>query len=453
MMNKLKSKLKLVFFFSLFLLISSAYAQQLAFPGAQGFGAYAQGGRNGKIVEVTNLNDKGPGSLRAAIEEESPRTVVFKVSGNIELASMLTIRNPNITIAGQTAPGGGICLKNFPLHIEGAHDVIVRFIRIRPGINSGLNGNEIDGIEVRDSKNVIIDHCTISWTVDECLNTWHGTENITVQWCMISEPLHQSVHRKGAHGYAASVGGKKASYLHNLIAHAPGRNPSVGGNNDAMTESMDFRNNVIFNYGHRSCDGKPSSINFVGNYYKAGPATSEKIKQRLVRIDNAQKYGFDSHWYIADNVIHSYPKVAKDNWKNGVEWEQGTSPEINQLKTPVETVETEKQSAKKAYKDVLKNVGVIVPGRDSHEKRIVLQVDGKYPITGNGVVNTVEEAGGWPELESTTPPNDIDHDGISDEWELKHGLNPGDSADRNNDKDKDGFTNIEEYLNDLAGMN
>lgn len=444
--------IKFTFFIAVFFLGIGAMAQQLAFPGAQGFGAYTQGGRFGKVIEVTNLNDAGPGSLRAAIEAEGPRTVVFRVSGNIELKAMLTITNPFITIAGQTAPGDGICLKDFPLHIQDAHDVIVRFIRVRPGIASGLNGDEIDGIEVRDSKNVIIDHCTVSWMVDEGINTWKGTENITVQWCIVAEPLNKSIHYKGAHGFGGSVGGKFASYHHNLIAHAPGRNPSIGGNNQYMTESMDFRNNVVFNYGHRTCDGKPGSINFVANYYKAGPATTEKIKNQLVRIDNAQKYGFDSKWYIADNVVHGFPAAKENNWENAVAWDEGTSPEINRLNEPLATVETQIVSAEKAYKNVLKYAGVIAPGRDDHEKRIVAEVDGKAPIRGNGVVDTVVQAGGWPELKGTVAPVDSDHDGMPDAWELKAGLDPNDPSDTNRDRNNDGYTNVEEYLNSLVPM-
>ncbi|MCW0481826.1 pectate lyase [Gaoshiqia sediminis] len=430
----------------------SAMAQQLAFPGAQGFGAYTQGGRFGKIVEVTNLNDAGPGSLREAIEAEGPRTVVFCVSGNIELKSMLTITNPFITIAGQTAPGDGICLKDFPLHIQDAHDVIVRFIRVRPGIASGLNGDEIDGIEVRDSKNIIIDHCTVSWTVDEGINSWKGTENITVQWCIIAEPLNKSIHHKSAHGFAGSVGGKFASYHHNLLAHAAGRNPSIGGNSEYMTESLDFRNNVVFNYGHRTCDGKPGSINFIANYYKPGPASSDKIKTQLVRIDNAQKYGFDSKWYIADNVVHGFPAAKENNWENAVAWDEGTSPEINRLKEPLPTLEISMVSAEKAYKNVLKHAGVIVPGRDAHEKRIVAEVEGKSPIRGNGIVDTVEQAGGWPELKSGEAPVDTDHDGMPDAWELKAGLDPNDPSDANKNRNNDGYTNVEEYLNSLVPM-
>ena len=441
---KLKYQLLLL---SVFISISMM-GQQLAFPTAQGFGAFSVGGRGGEVIEVTNLNDAGPGSLREAIESSGPRTVVFRLSGTIELKSMLTIVNPFITIAGQTAPGDGICLKNYPLHIQ-SHDVIVRCLRIRPGTGSGIKGSEIDGIEVRSSENVIIDHCTVSWTVDEGVNTWHNTKNITIQWCMIAEPLNHSVHEKGPHGYGASLGGQRASYLHNLIADAAGRNPSVAGNNLSMTKDMDFRNNVVFNYGHRSCDGKPYSINFVGNYYKPGPATHKDILHRLVRIDNAQKYGFDAHWYIADNTIVGYPEALEDNWKYAVEWEEGTDPKVIRQDQPFKTVQTETESAEEAYQAVMQNVGVIAPHRDYQELRILGQVAGHEPMKGNGIIDRVEQVGGWPVLKSKTPPKDTDHDGMPDSWEKEHDLDPTNAADGKKDRNDDGFTNLEEYLNSL----
>ncbi|WP_372772575.1 polysaccharide lyase family 1 protein [Mangrovibacterium sp.] len=426
-------------------------AQQLAFPGAMGYGAYAQGGRGGKVIAVTNLNDSGPGSLRAAVEAEGARTVVFKVSGNIALKSMLTITNPFITIAGQTAPGDGICLKDYPLHITGAHDVIVRFIRVRPGIASGLNGSEIDGIEVRDSKNVIVDHCTINWTVDECLNTWHGTENITVQWCLVAEPLNKSVHEKGAHGFTASLGGQKASYLFNLFASGVGRNPSIGGNHLEHTQNVDFSNNVVFNYGNRTCDGKPISLNFTGNYYKPGPATQDIVKKRLVKIDNAQKYGFDGRWYIAGNVIHGSQDVNRNNIEFGVEFEDGCDADNNLLKEPLPVLETKHVSAEKAFSLVLDNAGVTVPGRDSKEQQIIDNASGKLAVIGNGIVNTIEEAGGWPELKSTPAPEDTDEDGMPNSWELAKGLDPK-NPDDSSALTKSGFTNLEVYLSQLAGV-
>lgn len=445
----MKTIRKYCFLFGL-LLTCAAQAQQLAFPGAMGYGAWSRGGRGGQVFEVTHLGDSGPGSLRAAVEAEGPRTVVFRVSGTIALRSMLTISNPYITIAGQTAPGDGICLKDFPLHITGAHDVVVRFIRVRPGTASGLVGSEIDGIEVRDSKNVIIDHCTISWTVDEALNSWHGTQDLTVQWCMVAEPLNKSVHEKGAHGFSATLGGQRASYLFNLFASGVGRNPSIGGNHLEHTRDVDFSNNVVFNYGYRTCDGKPQTINFTGNYYKPGPATSDVVKNRLVKIDNAQKYGFDGRWYISGNVIHGNDAVNRNNTGNGVEYDEGASAGRNLLNEPLPVVETKHVPAEKAFALVLAQAGVTAPGRDCRERYILGLLDGTIAFSGNGIVDTVEQAGGWPELKSRPAPNDSDADGMPDEWEQQHGLDPKNPAD-SGQLSKSGYTNLEDYLNELAG--
>lgn len=424
-------------------------AQQLAFPKAMGHGAYAQGGRGGVVCRVTNLNDSGEGSLRAAVEAQGARTVIFDVSGTIALKSVLTIQNPYITIAGQSAPGGGICLKDYPLHITGTHDVVLRCLRVRPGIASGLIGSEIDGIEVRDSKQVIIDHCSISWTVDEALNTWHGTEHITVQNTLISNPLHRSVHEKGAHGYGASLGGKSCSYLFNLFSSAVARNPSIGGNHIESTIDSDFSNNVLFNYAYRTCDGKPRSINIIGNYYKPGPATKETVSNRVVKVDNASGYHFTSSWYIADNMIEGNRLVNKDNLKYGVEYDQGSSEELNIRKTPCPSPNTKHVSARKAYQIVLKNVGAIKPCRDSYDERVLAQVKGELPIEGTGIIDKVEQAGGWPMLKNElSSPKDSDDDGMPDAWELWHKLNPEDATDGKL-LHPSGYTNLEMYLNDL----
>ena len=222
-----------------------------SFSRGRGLGRFSLGGRGG-VLFVTNLHDSGPGSLRAAIEADYPRIVVFKVTGTIELESHLRIRHPRITIAGQTAPGDGICLRRYPLVIS-ADDVIVRFLRVRLGDEAG---RKMDGIDVSDAENVIVDHCSVSWTLDEAVNTYHGSKNITIQWCLISESLHDSPLQEG-HGFAASLGGFNTSYHHNLLANNAGRNPSIAGEEDAPTINLDFRNNVIFNWGHRTLDGRP----------------------------------------------------------------------------------------------------------------------------------------------------------------------------------------------------
>jgi len=421
-----------------------------AFPGAEGLGAFTAGGRGGKVLKVINLNDSGSGSFREAVMASGPRIVVFEVSGTITLKSDLTIREPYLTIAGQTAPGDGICLKGWPLKIVDTHDIIIRGIRVRPGIESGLPGSKIDALDISQSNHIMIDHCSFSWSCDEVVNNWHGGNNVTIQWCMISEPLNQSIHEKGAHGYGASLGAYKLSFHHNLIAHAVARNPSIAGNNRNFTVLMDFRNCVIYNWVHRSCDGKPLSINIVNNYFKPGPATNEVVKRRIARIDNSENMGFRGAWHIVGNYVEGFPDISEDNWNGGVDFERGTSAEINRRieSFPVAYVTT--QSAIDAYGSVLKNAGVIVPARDSQEKRIVEEVkDGTFTFGSSGIIDNVEQVGGWPLLKSLPAPADSDNDGMPDAWEIDSGLDPHDSSDSSSDHDGDGYTNIEEYINSL----
>lgn len=420
----------------------------IAFPGAEGCGRLAVGGRGGEVCAVTNLNDSGPGSLREAVSAPG-RTVVFRVSGTIMLASDLVIKNSNITIAGQTAPGDGICLRGRPLRVENASDVIVRFLRIRPGASSG---EPLDGVEVRESRNVILDHCSVSWTIDEAVNTWHGVKNITVQWCMISEPLNRSVHPKGAHGFAASLGAENGSYHHNLFADATARNPSVAGNKDFHTVNMDFRCSVIFNWQHRSCDGKPVSCNFVNNYFKPGPATQPDVRRRIVRIDDTQSaYGYPSHWFVEGNFVEGAPEISADNWHGGVDFENGkTSEAANRSREPFRVAPVTTQSAEAAYALVLAHAGATSPRRDRVDARIAAEVASGKPSVGDGIIDSPDQVGGWPELKTGPAPLDTDHDGLPDAWETAHNLNPGDPADRNR-IGADGFTELEHYLNRLAG--
>jgi pectate lyase len=417
-----------------------------AFPGAEGYGATSVGGRAGKVLFVTNLDDNGEGSFRWAIEKAYPRTIIFAVSGTIILKSELRIRNSYLTIAGQTAPGEGICLKNFPLIIDGAEHVIVRGIRVRPGIESGLIGSEIDGMQIRNSRHIIIDHCTVSWSVDEMLNTWHGSKDITIQWCIFAEALHKSIHEKGVHGYGGSLGGKRASYHHNLFAHCSARNPSVAGNNLEMTEMMDFRNNVVFNWGHRSCDGKPSTINVVNNYYKPGPATNSSVKKRVVKVETATQYGFTPRWYISGNAIEGYPEIEKDNILYGVEADKNVNKHDLLSDIPFETLPIPTESATDAFKSVLARVGTLK--RDNWEKRLLKEVKTGNVKSGNGHINKVEDVGGWPALKSGKAPKDTDSDGMPDAWEKNYKLDPKNTAD-GNQLAKNEYTNLENYLNSL----
>lgn len=432
----------------LFAITPHLKAQLPAFPGAEGWGRYSQGGRGGVVLKVTNLSDSGPGSFREAVMNPSPRIIVFEVAGTIDLKSELEITSPYLTIAGQTAPGEGICFKRFPIRINNTHDIIIRGIRIRPGIESGLIGSQIDVIDVNNSQNVIVDHCVFSWSTDEGINTWHGARFITFQWCVMSEPLNHSIHEKGTHGYCGSIGGYKSSFHHNLLANGAARNPSIAGNNQAPTVLLDFRNCVISNWGHRSCDGKPLSINLVNNYYKPGPATSAEVKRRVTRIDNAEKLGFSCMWHVDGNFIEGFPEISANNWAGGVDFEEGTSPEKNRRIDSFEVAPVITQSAKEAYELVLKYAGCY-NNRDSQEKRIIEQVrTGKYAFTKNGLIDRVEQVGGWPELKTGKLPQDTDKDGIPDEWERKNGLNATDPSDATKTAGN-GYMNVENYINSL----
>lgn len=419
------------------LFMPAVQAQQLAFPGAEGFGRFSLGGRGGQVLFVTNLNDSGPGSLRAAVEADYPRIVVFKVSGTIELQSHLRILHPRITIAGQTAPGDGICLRGYPLVIS-ADDVIVRFLRVRLGDEAG---RKMDGIDVSDAENVIVDHCSVSWTLDEAVNTYHGSKNITIQWCLISESLHDSRLQEG-HGFAASLGGINTSYHHNLLANNAGRNPSIAGEEDAPTINLDFRNNVIFNWGHRTLDGRPRSINVVNNYYKAGPASR---RDHIVKMQTIYDGSF-GRWYIDGNVM--VDTAGKVHRSGIVRIDSEDVPLDSALvEAPVDFAPVQTETAEETYERVLDAAGATLPRRDAHDVRIVAEVRSGKTTYGNGIISRQTDVGGWPELRSTYPPEDADADGMPDAWERPFTAAGDLSLESAQDADGDGYTNVEEYLN------
>ncbi len=288
-----------------------------AFPTAEGYGRLASGGRGGRVLHVTNLNDSGPGSLRDAIERSGPRIVVFDVSGLITLESRLIIRstNSNLTIAGQTAPGKGICLRKYNFGMLGATNVIVRYVRVRPG---NLSGATLDGMGMASSDHCIIDHCSISWTLDEAFSS-RGAKNITLQRTLISEALNEAGHKKyppgTQHGYAASIGGDIGSFHHNLLAHCAGRNWSLAGglSKPAHTYAgrLDLRNNVVYNWKNRTTDGGAHEVNFVNNYYQPGPATKwfYALNAQYGGFPGTQRYYFEGnvmpgHFGLALSLIH-----------------------------------------------------------------------------------------------------------------------------------------------------
>ena len=427
---------------------STSFAQdQLAFPTAEGYGKHTVGGRGGKVCEVTNLNDSGPGSLREAVEAEGPRTVVFRVSGTIILENTLSIRNPYITIAGQTAPGDGICLRKRPLTID-ADEVIVRYLRVRYGDEMS---NNADAVTSRYKKNIIVDHVSASWGDDETMTLYHG-ENVTVQWCMITETLN----RGGSHGFGGIWGSHPSTYHHNLIAHNVSRNPRLASG----CGNVDYRNNVLYNWEYNTCYGAEahqkgdrrnppiefSHVNLMANYYKPGPATRDGVKSRLANPSTRNGAADAGQWWVAGNIVDGSPEVTADNWK-GV---SPSGPEFR-LAAPWPAMPIHQQPAEEAYASVLEHVGASLPKRDSVDARIIDEVrNGTATFGKNGIIASQEEVGGWPELTSASAPTDTDHDGMPDAWETKQGLDPKDPDDRNQ-VTPDGYTMLEKYLNGIAG--
>ena len=416
----------------------SVRGAQLAFPEAEGFGRFSQGGRGGQVLFVTNLNDEGPGSLRTAVETEGPRIVLFNVSGTIELQSTLRILNPRITIAGQTAPGDGICLKRFPLNIS-ADDTVVRYLRVRLGDEAG---KLMDGIDISNAENVIVDHCSVSWTLDEGVNTYHGSKNITIQWCLISEALHDSPLRNG-HGFAASLGGMNSSYHHNLLANNAGRNPSIAGEASNPTIDLDFRNNVIFNWQKRRLDGRPDSINVVNNYYKAGPASRELLSVVKMQCPDSGVFG---KWHVDGNLLETHLGTKRGKDLITID-DRGRSVSSVLVERPVHFAPVHTDTPELAYEKVLNQAGAIQPKRDSHDERIIREVRSGRTTFGDGIISSQSEVGGWPELRSAPAPVDSDADGLPDAWERRHNPNHDLSWGSGADADDDGYTNIEEYLN------
>jgi pectate lyase len=418
-----------------------------AFPGAEGFGAKASGGRGGRVIAVTNLNDSGPGSLRAGVDEKEPRTIVFRVSGNIPLKSSIKLRNGDLTLAGQTAPGDGICLQNYSLDLAGANNVIIRYLRVRPGDSSGKS---IDALGGRQGENIIIDHCSVSWSIDESVSIYGGARNVTVQWCLISESLYQSVHTKGHHGFGGIWGGQNASWHHNLLAHHSSRNPRIPGKND--DQLIDLRNNVIYNWGYNSCYGGDGDVrvNLINNYYKPGPATRKEVRARLANPSPGEA---PNNWWIAGNLVAGSPNVTADNWL-GVQPSGERAAGDYRPERPFEVAPVTTRPAEQAFELVLNNAGAVLPNRDPIDARIVEEArtgtarfGETYEGGGKGIIDSQKTVGGWPELRSTAAPTDSDGDGMADGWESKFGFDPKNVDATSQDKDQDGYTNLEEYLN------
>ncbi|UII26429.1 pectinesterase family protein [Fulvivirga maritima] len=429
-----------------------------AFPGAEGFGRYTTGGRGGQVIYVTNLNDSGPGSLRAAVQASGPRIVMFKVSGIISLQSNLSINNGDITIAGQTAPGDGICLKNYSVSV-GADNVIIRFLRFRMGDDAENEGDALGG---RYNERVIIDHCSMSWSTDECASFYHN-KDFTMQWCIISESLRVSVHGKGTHGYGGIWGGENASFHHNLLAHHDSRNPRFSGSRFSGTpevEKADMRNNVFYNWGGNSGYGaEGGSYNIVNNYYKPGPATRSGVRDRIFSPNpddgsNQNDAGVWGMFYVNGNYMNGSSTVSNDNWQGIDPNPSSKSKSELRSNSAYSFGEITTHSASGAYTAVLAYAGAS-NDRDAIDARIVNETtNGTYTYNGsngssNGLIDTQSDVGGWPAYNSSSAPTDSDGDGMPDSWENSRGLNSNNASDGSAYTLSSVYTNVEVYINGL----
>jgi len=419
-----------------------------AFPGAEGAGALARGGRGGKVLFVTNLNDSGAGSFRAAVETRGPRIVLFRVAGYIELESPVRILHPYITIAGKTAPGDGVCLKNYGLQIGTTHEVIIRHLRCRPGDKTSGPG-EMDAISIWDSKNVILDHCSATWSTDECLSVTRDSDNVTVQWCLIAEGLT-------SHSMGSIIGAYRGriTYHRNLYANNRSRNPRVSahtheeGRQDDPGPLVDFRNNVIFNWiweGGYAGGSDPelrevTRINYVNNYLKPGPDTRPGSRSRAFRV-NA---GATTQMYFAGNVTEGLENSRSTN--KSLIFNDGGN--LKMLDQPIPAPPLPPGDPWTVLRQVLDNAGAILPVRDATDHRIVEGVR-----SGKGrILSSQDDIGGWKTLRVGRPQPDEDQDGMPDAWERRHGLDPTDASDQHEDPDGAAYPNLEEYINGTHSM-
>lgn len=469
---------------------TAVFAQEKtpAFPGAEGFGRYVSGGRGGNVYHVTSLADDGTeGTLRWALGKTGAKTIVFDVSGTIHLQSSLDIAIGNVTIAGQTAPGDGICVADYPVAIK-ANNVIVRYMRFRLG-NKNVLLNGADGWDAfggMDQENIIVDHCSVSWSIDECLSVL-GNKNTTVQWCLVAQSLVNSGHSKGAHGYGGNWGGSGASFHHNLIAHHGSRTPRLGPRpTTQLDERMDMRNNVIYNFGGNGCyGGEGMTVNIVNNYYKPGPGTpTDKKGYRIAGIgirtnqyvETYPAYAPALHlwgkYFVTGNYNTKYTSVNNDNWTYGIINQidangcDGTftaeTKDSIKLAEPMDFVATTTHSADDAYDRVLDYAGASL-SRDSFDELMVSDArNGTASYTGKGLskgfvnsqddnrpADAADDWTAWPTLNSTAAPVDTDGDGMPDEWEKSNGLDPSDPSDGKT-IGTDGYSNLENYLNSLV---
>jgi pectate lyase len=419
---------------------ASASGTLPSFPGAEGFGATTPGGRGGKVMFVTTLDDSGPGSFRAACEADGARIVLFSVGGTIVLKKPITVKNPFLTIAGQTAPGDGICLRNASFGIA-THDVIVRYVRCRLGDESAREDDCIDLLH--GARDCVLDHCSATWSIDECLSLSGDVQNCTIQWCLIGESLNQSKHAKGKHGYGSlSRANGPITWHHNLWIHNDARNPRLGDNyGKAPFPTFDVRNNVIYDFGGTASGLTQGNlkVNYVANYLRPGP--SSRAKAPITTADKS-----DLQFFIRDNVLEGNEPLSADNARFFTAVEFNGKRQVNTVDVPFAAPAVETLPAAKALEQVLASVGASLPVRDAADARLIEHVRTR---TGK-LIDSQAEVGGWPHLKSGTPKPDSDGDGMPDAWETSHGLNPKNAADASADRDGDGYTNLEEYVNGLV---
>jgi pectate lyase len=437
----------------------SGFAQTPAFPGAEGGGKHTTGGRGGKVLYVTSLEDsEEEGTLRWAVRKKGPRTILFKVSGTIQLKEELVINNGDVTIAGQSAPGDGICIRDYKVAIS-ADNVIIRYLRFRLGDETQQVDDAMSSLR---NKNVIIDHCSMSWGIDEC-GSFYDNENFTLQWCILAESLKNSVHGKGEHGYGGIWGGKNASFHHNLIMSHDNRTPRFCGSrysNEPDLERVDFRNNVIYNWGSNNIyAGEGGLYNLVNNYFKPGPASKHTDRFLNPYADdgkNSQPAGTYGKFFVKGNYIEGNKKVTHKN-ELGVELDRESFQKYAPVRKENVLVSEEFvmpyqvpiTSARKAYKEVLQYAGASLV-RDKLDARYVSEVEsGTYTFEGSkgstgGLIDSQTDVGAWITYNSFPAPVDSNNDGIPDGW-----LEKNYPEKKSTDFNKQGYTYLEVYLNSL----
>ncbi|MEX2172541.1 MAG: hypothetical protein WD851_24680 [Pirellulales bacterium] len=424
---------------------------QLAFPGAEGFGRFAIGGRGGDVYHVITLADDGPGSLREGLRSaQGPRTIVFDLSGTIELKKPLAVEKSFLTIAGQSAPGDGICIKDHTFQIKNASHIIVRYVCFRLGDQNKPRPSGPDCINTNDVDHVIFDHLSVSWGIDGNHDLRRGG-NFTLQWSIYAEALNNSLHEKGSHAMLASFRDltDSISLHHNLFASSRERHPTLAGSPRTKPEAIvDFRNNVIYNVSGATNLGN-CRINVINNYYQPGPNTREGAKPLATKTENRGAL----RAFLAGNVFVGDPALTADNYLaiDFTRWSKG-----NYLLTSLAAIRSDREfdvgdaapvtdSADVAYDRVLRHAGAAAP-RDAADARLVAGIRaGTHQL-----IDTQQQVGGWPKLHTQAPLADTDRDGMPDAWEQSRGLDSIDPDDGPHDRDDDGFTNLEEYLNGLC---